>query len=171
MSADFLRRLLGRSKPSPPSRVTPGLSFTVTEDCLVVRAENAPQDWLAALEAWPPEEHTRLLVLRQMVELEAARLDDGALFIPYADLREQTDQDLRALRVAEPFPYLLRVEEVGTFNMPSFALHLRFLDDLGRDVPGLERLGCFFQQGSHRWLLSAPQWRLLEAIGPWTRCA
>ncbi len=171
MSADFLRRLLGRSKPSPPSRVTPGLSFALTEDCLVVRAENAPQDWLAALEAWPPEEHTRLLVLRQMVELEAARLDDGALFIPYADLREQTDQDLRALRVAEPFPYLLRVEEVGTFNMPSFALHLRFLDDLGRDVPGLERRGCFFQQGSHRWLLSAPQWRLLEAIGPWTRCA
>ncbi len=169
MSADFLRRLLGRSKPSPSNRVTPGLSFTLTDDCLVVRAENAPDDWLGDLEAWPPEEHARLLVLRQMLELEAARLEGWALHIPYADLRKQADQDLAALRVAEPFPYRVLVENVGIFNLPSFALHLRFLDDLGRDVPGLERRGCFFQQGSRRWLVSAAGWRLLEALEPWTR--
>lgn len=167
MSASFLRRFFRRSEPAPPGRAAPRLSFACEEAGLVVRAGNAPEGWLEDLEAWPPEQHAALLVLRQLVEQEAARRTGEGLEVPYRDLRDLPDSDLAALRVGEPWPYQIRLEEVGTFDMPSFTCRARFLDELGRDVPGLKRVGCFFVEGSRRWLLTREAFELLEALdGP-----
>lgn len=164
MTPSFLARIFGRSPAVQPPDNRPRLEVELGPAGVVVAARNAPGDWLDRLDAWPAEEHGRLLVLRQLVEQEVAGCTPSGLEIPYRPLRELPDEDLIRLSEAEVWPYQVRLEEVGTFNLPTFACCARFLDELDRDVPGLTRRGCFFEQAGRRWLLSKDLYDLLEAL-------
>ena len=143
-----------------------GLHLSAETDGVRLRGEGIDTSHPQELRTHIPKTRLgRLLptLVPQLLELELAVAEHGALRIPYADFVNLETCGIDAFEgIVLWAPYTLEIESSGSIGAEHFRYRYRYY--LGSKVVYPERLGCFLRSAATIYRLDAQTFALVEAI-------
>ena len=143
-----------------------GLHLSAETDGVWLRGEGIDTSHPQDLRTYIPRTRLgRLLpaLVPQLLELELAVAEHGALRIPYADFVNLEACGIDAFEgIVLWAPYTLEIDSSGSIGAEHFRYRYRYY--LGSKVVYPERLGCFLRSPATTYRLDAQAFTLVEAI-------
>ncbi|MHA1465737.1 MAG: DEAD/DEAH box helicase, partial [Candidatus Heimdallarchaeaceae archaeon] len=124
-------------------------------------------DWDTILEKYTLDVASEVVysVLTQLIEQQFAEEEQSSIAIFYDHIHQIPQLDLEALGLPDLYPYSIEVHSYGTLGEESFIYRVFYVDGVGREFIGTNRIGPFLKISSKRiYFLNENLYSLIEAI-------
>lgn len=144
----------------------PGVQLLAEPVGVVLRGTPLVGDNYRALNQLPATSRLGKLLptlLPQLLELDLAAREDGAIIVAWEDFVALNDHRIDAFDdLVAASPFALEIQTSGSLGLDNFRYDYSFY--LGVEPAHPARLGCFLKRGSQLYRLDRQAWALIEAV-------